>query len=210
MKKQKSPKVVERIYEAMAPYYDFIYGKLLFNEGREVSIELLDLKSGDRILEVGVGTGLTLPLYPLNCKVVGVDLSENMLKEAEKLIKKKKLRNFEVKKMDATKLEFKDSSFDAVLGNLFISATTYPENALREMIRVCKPKGMIVLMNHFLSENPWVARAETAFNPIAEKIGYKSNLEMNNLLASVGLKPKTIKKVNLFNLWTAVSMENNK
>lgn len=141
---------------------------------------------------------------------MGVDLSESMLKEAEILMEKKKLKNAKVKIMDATKLAFPDNHFDGVLGNLFISATTYPEKALLEMKRVCKPKGMIVLMNHFKSENPLIGGLEHIFNPVAQGIGFKSNLEMLPLLKSVGLKPKVVKKVNFLNLWTAVSMENTK
>jgi phosphatidylethanolamine/phosphatidyl-N-methylethanolamine N-methyltransferase len=206
----RQQKMVERIYESMAPVYNFIYGKLLFNEGREVAIDLLDIKASHKVLEVGVGTGLTLPLYPRNCQVVGVDISENMLKEAEQLIKKKKIKNASVKVMDATKLEFPDNHFDHVLGNLFISATTYPEKSLLEMKRVCKPGGVMVLMNHFKSESAVMGTVETVLSPVAHKLGFKSDLEMRPLLAAVGLEPKEIRKVNMLNLWTAVSMVNKK
>jgi len=208
--KQQQQKIVERVYEGMAPFYNFVFGKLLFLEGREASIDLLELKPGQKILEVGVGTGLTLPLYPHNCSVVGVDLSANMLKEAEVLIKKKKLKNCTVREMNATNLEFADNTFDRVLGNLFISATSFPRESLLEMKRVCKPNGTIVLMNHFKSDHKVLGTLETAFNPVAKNLGFKSNLEMNPLLESVGLKPKETRKVNMFNLWTAVSMVNKK
>jgi phosphatidylethanolamine/phosphatidyl-N-methylethanolamine N-methyltransferase len=206
----KNQKVVEKIYEKFGPYYNFVFGKLLFQEGRETAIEFLELEDKAKVLEVGVGTGLTLPLYPRDCKVIGVDLSESMLKEAQELILKKKLKNAAVKLMDATKLEFPDNTFDGVLGNLFISATSYPEEALLEMKRVCKPGGMIVLMNHFKSDNAVVGAVESAFNPVAVSLGFKSNLEMEPLLKKVKLKAKNVKKVNMFNLWTAVSMRNEK
>lgn len=206
----KKQKVIERIYEGIGPYYNFVFGKLLFQEGREAAIDLLELKKGQRVLEVGVGTGLTLPSYPSDCKVIGVDLSESMLKEAEDLIKKKRLKNASVKLMNATNLEYPDNSFDGVLGNLFISATSFPRESLLEMKRVCKPGGMIVLMNHFKSEKKLIAAAENAFNPLAQSLGFKSNLEMRPLLQSVGLEAKSVRKVNIFNLWTAVSMVNKK
>lgn len=208
--KMKNQKMVEKIYERIGPYYNFVFGKLLFQEGRETAIDFLELKDNAKVLEVGVGTGLTLPLYPKDCKVIGVDLSESMLKEAEELIRRKKIKNASVKIMDATKLEFPDNTFDGVLGNLFISATSYPEAALSEMKRVCKPGGMIVLMNHFKSENKVVGAVESAFNPIALSLGFKSNLEMEPLLKKMKLKVKNLKKVNMFNLWTAVSMRNDK
>lgn len=207
---QKKQKVIERIYDGVGPYYNFVFGKLLFQDGREVAIDLLNIKPRQKILEIGVGTGLSLPVYPRACKVVGVDLSSSMLKEAEELIAKKKLKNVSVQQMDATKLEFPDDSFDGVLGNLFISATSFPRESLLEMKRVCKKGGTIVLMNHFKSENPVLGTLESAFNPIAQRIGFKSNLEMGPLLESVGLQPKEIHKVNLFNMWTAVSMVNEK
>jgi phosphatidylethanolamine/phosphatidyl-N-methylethanolamine N-methyltransferase len=206
----KNQKVVEKIYEKFGPYYNFVFGKILFQEGRETAIEFLELGKNSKVLEVGVGTGLTLPLYPRDSTVVGVDLSSSMLKEAEALIKKKKLKNASVKIMDATNLEFPDNSFDGVLGNLFISATSFPKNALLEMKRVCKPGGTIVLMNHFKSENPLLGAIETGLNPVALSLGFKSNLEMDPLLKSVGLKVKNLKKVNMFNLWTTVSMRNEK
>jgi phosphatidylethanolamine/phosphatidyl-N-methylethanolamine N-methyltransferase len=208
--KQKKQKVIERIYDGVGPYYNFVFGKLLFQDGRETAIDLLGIKPKQKILEVGVGTGLTLPVYPRTSKVVGVDISASMLKEAEELIAEKKLKNVTVKQMDATKLEFADDSFDGVLGNLFISATSFPRESLLEMKRVCKPGGMIVLMNHFKSEHKVIGALETAFNPVAQRIGFKSNLEMGPLLESVGLKPLEIRKVNIFNMWTAVSMVNEK
>lgn len=208
--RKENQKIVERIYEGFAPFYNFVFSKLLFLEGREASIELLEIKSGQKVLEVGVGTGLTLPLYPRNCSVVGVDLSKNMLREAEQLMKKKKLKNCTVREMDATKLEFPDNTFDRILGNLFISATSFPRESLLEMKRVCKPNGVIVLMNHFKSEHKWLGAMETAFNPVAKNLGFKSNLEMGPLLESVGLTPKSLQKVNMFNMWTAVSMVNKK
>ena len=209
-KSQRTTKIVEEIYHKMAPVYNFIYGKLLFNEGREEAIDLLDIRPGNRVLEVGVGTGLTLPLYPDGCEVTGVDLSEAMLKEADSLMKKKHIKNAKVRQMDATNLEFPDSYFDRVLGNLFISATTYPEKSLLEMKRVCKPRGMIVLMNHFKSDQMILGMVENALNPISQGLGFKANLEMRPLLASVGLRPKEVRKVNMLNLWTAVSMVNEK
>jgi phosphatidylethanolamine/phosphatidyl-N-methylethanolamine N-methyltransferase len=211
MAQKKKSKLIERVYANWGPFYNFFFGKFLFQDGRATAIQLLEIGPKYKVLEVGVGTGLSLPLYPKDCEIVGVDLSTSMLKEAEDLIAEKKLKNARVRRMDATKLEFPDDSFDRVLGNLFISATSFPAESLQEMKRVCKPGGLIVLMNHFKSENPVLGLAESAFNPVAQSfLGFKSNLEMRPLLDKVGLRPKRIEKVNLFHLWTAVSMVNEK
>lgn len=210
MPRSRTERVIEKIYQKAGPVYNFVYSKLLFNEGREIAIDMLRIEPGNKILEVGVGTGLTLPLYPKNCEVIGVDLSESMLEEARKLITEKKLHLCSVKNMNATKLDFPQNYFDSVLGNLFISATTEPEKSLVEMKRVCKPGGRIVLMNHFKSGSPVIAALEKAINPLALALGFKSDLEMLPLLHSVGLEPLEVKKVNLFGLWTAVAMDNKK
>jgi phosphatidylethanolamine/phosphatidyl-N-methylethanolamine N-methyltransferase len=210
-KQGKQQRLIEGFYSGLGPIYNFIYGKLLFNEGRRVAIQFLDIQAGQKILEVGVGTGLTLPIYPTDCHVVGIDLSESMLKEARELIAEQGIKNTEVRYMDATKIDYPDNHFDGVLGNLFISATSRPVEALFEMKRVCKPGGMIVLMNHFRSENTVVGAMEKVMDPFTTAaVGFRSALEMEPLLTAAGLKAKQVKKVNLFGLWTAVSMENKK
>lgn len=204
-------KMIENFYSGFGPFYNFVYGKVLFNEGRRVAIDLLDLNRGDTVLEVGVGTGLTLPMYPPSVKVVGIDLSESMLKEAHQLIERYQLTNVSVQNMNANKLEFPENSFDAVLGNLFISATSDPVGALNEMKRVCKQGGHLVLMNHFKSDNPILSKLETSLEPVTKNLlGFNSALELEPLLAAAGLKVKTKKSVNLMGLWTAVAMENTK
>jgi phosphatidylethanolamine/phosphatidyl-N-methylethanolamine N-methyltransferase len=204
-------KIVERFYEHLGPIYNFIYSDVLFDQGRRVALKFLELHGGECVLEVGVGTGLTLPMYPRNCKIVGIDLSDSMLAEARKLIEDYHLEHVTLKAMDATKLDFPDNHFDAVLGNLFISATTEPEAALLEMKRVCKPGGNIVLMNHFKSENKLLGLVESALDPFTTKlVGFRAALERDKLLAKVGLEVKDFRKVNLFGLWTAVVMVNKK
>lgn len=210
MGKKVGARPIESVYNQLAPVYNFVYGKLFFNEGRRVSIELLELEPGDRVLEVGIGTGLTLPMYPQDCTIVGIDLSEGMLEEARELIRKQRIKNASVQYMNANKLAFPDNSFDAVLGNLFISATSDPIGAMNEMKRVCKPGGMLVLMNHFRSKNKVVAGMEGAILPLAKRMGFDSTLDLDELLAKAGLRPKRLEKVNLLNMWTAVSMVNTK
>ncbi len=207
---KKSRRPIEQIYSRVGPVYNFIYGKVLFNEGRRTAIDLLEIESGNRVLEVGVGTGLTLPIYPSDCEVIGIDLSKSMLEEAEDLIRKQHIENSTVQVMNANRLEFSDNHFDRVLGNLFISATSNPVGALNEMKRVCKPGGHLVLMNHFRSKNRLVAKVEALIGPLAKQIGFDSALDLQELLTAANLKVKCTRKVNLFDMWTAVSMVNEK
>ena len=206
----KQSRLIETFYTRFGSIYNFLYGKLFFNEGRKVAIDLLEIKSSEKVLEVGVGTGLTLPMYPLDCTVVGIDLSETMLSQAKELIKKNHIKNAEVKIMNASHIKYPDNSFDKVLGNLFISATSYPVESLLEMKRVCKKGGIIVLMNHFKSENPLVATMEKTINPVTSWLGFNSALEMEPLLHDAKLRVYKKRKVNIFNMWTAVAMKNEK
>ncbi len=195
----------EAAYKWWPPFYNYLFGQLIFEGGRKLSIDLLEIKPGEKILEVGVGTGLTFPLYPNYCQVTAVDLSEEMLKQAHALKDKLSLPNIEIQQMNASQLKFADNTYDKVLANLFISATSEPLKALAEMKRVCKPSGLIVLMNHFKSDDKLISQAETLFDPVAKKLGFTSTLEMQPLLDKAGLKIKRLEKINFLKMWTAVS-----
>lgn len=202
---------LENFYKKISPIYNFLYSDLLFREARTAAIELLDIPKNSKILEIGVGTGLTLPLYPKDCEVVGIDLSEGMLEKTEALIKKNGLKNCTALKMDATSLHFEDNTFDRVLGNLFISATSEPELAISEIKRVCKPDGIFVFMNHFRSHNPLVQAFEDRIDPWTKKMtGFKAALDLDLLIQNNHLKIEQKKSVNPFGLWTAVSFRNIK
>lgn len=210
MKSERNPGMrgpAEKIYDRLVPLYDYLFGKLAFDEGRKLSVQLLAPKDKERFLEVGVGTGLTLPHYPPSCHVTGIDLSEGMLEQARELIAKRQLKNCEVLKMDVTHLPFDEASFDGVLGSLFLSATHEPLKALLEMKRVLKPDGRMVLMNHFKSENPVIGKVEEWLDPITQNIGFTSCLELLPLVEKAGLQIEHIEKTNFMRLWTAVRLK---
>lgn len=200
---------VEKVYSNYSGVYDLIFGKI-FESGREIGLELLDIRKDDNILEVGVGTGLSLPFYPRYCRIVGIDLSAKMLKEAEKKIKESKLSNVRIHKMDATNMEFEDNAFDAVMAAYFISTVPDPVKAVNEIKRVCKKGGKIIFLNHFMSKNKFVSGIEKRISPVCCKLGFRTDLDLYDLLDKTGLRINKKEKVNFFNYWKAVQCINNK
>jgi phosphatidylethanolamine/phosphatidyl-N-methylethanolamine N-methyltransferase len=198
---------VKRAYKLYAPAYDFVFD-WIFHPGREAAIQLLDIQRGDHILEVGIGTGLNLPLYPADCRLVGIDLSEEMLEKAQDKVVELGLGNVTLKTMDATTMDFGQGEFDAAVATYTISAVPDPVGVLREMKRVVKPGGNIVILNHFRSERPGVGRLEDLVAPVCTRLGWKSNLPLEPLLQRVGLTPEVTTKVNLFNGWRLIKCVN--
>jgi phosphatidylethanolamine/phosphatidyl-N-methylethanolamine N-methyltransferase len=200
---------VKRAYKLYAPAYDFVFD-WIFHPGREAAVRLLDIKRGDRILEVGIGTGLNLPLYPTLCHVTGIDLSAEMLEKAQDKVVELGLANVTLKEMDATRMDFADDEFESALATYTISAVPDPVSVLREMRRVVKPGGQIVVLNHFRSEGRVAGRFEDLVAPVCTRLGWKSNLPLSPLLEEVGLSPDVSAKVNLFNGWRLIRCVNRK
>src|SRR4051794_6017582 len=155
---------VARVYENIAWFYDLTFGPAL-HPGRVDAIERMGIKPGDRVLEVGVGTGINTALYPPDCAVTGIDFSSSMLEKAHDRIARKGVRNVRLLQMDAQNMKFADDSFDIVYAPYVISVVPDPVAVTREMRRVCKPGGRIVILNHFLSSNSFVARIERGISP---------------------------------------------
>src|SRR6185436_16491992 len=151
---------VARVYENLASVYDFTFGPTL-HPGRVDAIRRMGIKSGDRVLEVGVGTGINADLYPRDCSVTGIDLSSSMLEKARDRVARKDVRNVRLLQMDAANLKFADDSFDIVYAPYVISVVPDPVGVAREMRRVCRPGGRIVILNHFRSKSrvgAWLER----------------------------------------------------
>jgi len=200
---------VQRAYAIYSPIYDFLFD-WIFHPGRSAAVQQLGIQPNQRILEVGIGTGLNLPLYPTNCQLVGIDLSENMLEKAQAKVSELVLDNVTLKVMDASAMDFAESEFDATLATYVISAVPDPVGVLREMRRVTKPGGTLVFLNHFRSENRLMGALEDFVAPFCTRLGWKSNLSLNPLLSRVGLTPEVKDRVNLFNGWRLIKCVNRK
>jgi phosphatidylethanolamine/phosphatidyl-N-methylethanolamine N-methyltransferase len=200
---------VQRAYELYAPVYDFIFD-WIFAPGRTAAVKLLALERSDSVLEVGIGTGLNLPLYPWACQLTGIDLSQEMLDKAVERVQALAMPNVTLKVMDATSLDFGDNEFDKVVATYTISAVPEPVAVLKEMRRVVKPDGIIVILNHFRSERRLTGWVEDLLAPVCTRLGWKSNLSLAPLLEQVGLVPESITQVNMFDGWRLVKCVNRK
>ncbi len=194
---------VEGVYDKLAKVYDLIFGPTL-HPGRLRAIQRMDIQPGERVLEVGVGTGINLALYPKQCTVTGIDFSESMLEKARERVAKG-LRNVRLLQMDAADLKFADDSFDIVYAPYLISVVPDPVRVAHEMRRVCRAGGRIIFLNHFLSPNPILGRMERLISPFTIHIGFKADLDLPAFLAQSDLQPVSIEKVNIPRIWSLVT-----
>src|SRR5437867_7910466 len=195
---------VERVYENLASVYDLVFGPTL-HPGRVHAIHRMGIKPGDRVLEVGVGTGINAALYPRDCSVTGIDLSGSMLEKAHTRIARKGVRNVRLLQMDAANMKFADDTFDIVYAPYVISVVPDPVAVTREMYRVCRPGGRIVILNHFRSKSRVGAWLERIIAPFTLYLGFKSDLDLPAFLVQADLKPVSIEKVNIPRIWSRVT-----
>jgi phosphatidylethanolamine/phosphatidyl-N-methylethanolamine N-methyltransferase len=171
---------IAKAYARWAPVYDLVFGAV-FERGRTAAIEAAE-RIGGRILEVGVGTGISLPDYARTNILVGVDISEPMLRKALRRVAEHRLQNVEaLAVMDAEHLALPDQSFDVVVAQYVITAVPNPEATLDEFARVLKPGGEIVLVNHIGAEAGMRRAFERGFAPLARRLGWRPEFRIGRL-----------------------------
>jgi phosphatidylethanolamine/phosphatidyl-N-methylethanolamine N-methyltransferase len=195
---------VEGVYDKLAKVYDLTFGPTL-HPGRLQAIQRMNIQPGERVLEVGVGTGINLSLYPKDCSVTGIDFSGSMLEKARERIARKDIRNVRLLQMDAADLKFATGSFDIVYAPYLISVVPDPVQVAQEMRRVCRPGGRIIFLNHFLSPNAVLSRIERLISPFTIHIGFKADLDLPAFLTQADLQPVSIEKVNIPRTWSLVT-----
>ena len=196
---------VEKVYQGIAAAYDYTYGPTL-HPGRLEAMEKMALRAGTHVLEVGVGTGINLALYPRNCRITGIDLSSKMLAKAQGRIDEKGLHHCELAEMDATQLKYADNSFDVVYAPYVISVVPEPVKVAREMYRVCRPGGRVIILNHFKSANRVMGWIEKVISPATVHIGFTADLDLHAFLTQAELTPVSLEKVNIPKMWTLITV----
>jgi phosphatidylethanolamine/phosphatidyl-N-methylethanolamine N-methyltransferase len=164
---------VERAYDRWAPIYDLVFGGV-FGKGRKAAIVATN-SIGGRVLEVGVGTGISLPQYGANTRVFGTDISEAMLRKAHQRVREFGLSNVEgLAVMDAEKLEFPDNSFDVVMAQYVVTAVPNPEVALDEFARVLRPGGELILLSRVSADSGLRRFIERRLQPVVRPLGFRT------------------------------------
>lgn len=175
------PDAVTSTYRRWAPVYDQSFGAFTRGGRRRCVAEVN--RRGGRVLEVGVGTGLSLASYSPHLAVTGVDFSAEMLARAEARVAALGLRHVvALRRMDARRLDFPDASFDTVVAMHLVSVVPEPERVVSEMARVCRPGGEVIILNHFLHGSGPLAAAGRALSPLADQLGWHSDFPMERVL----------------------------
>jgi phosphatidylethanolamine/phosphatidyl-N-methylethanolamine N-methyltransferase len=197
-------KAVSRFYNTCAGVYDLLFDQV-FREGRRLAFEALDLRAGQRVLEVGVGTGLTLPMYPRGVRVVGIDLSAPMLREADgRRSGLEPDRPVGLVRMDATHIASPDGAFDAVFAPYVVSVVPEPRRVVAEMARVCRPGGRVVVLNHFACRHPVPHWFERRLSPLTHRVGFRLDLPIETILDIPTLHVESEARVNMLGMWRLV------
>ena len=198
-------------YKRVSSFYDLTFGQV-FRPGQKAIIKKMDCIESDNVLEIGIGTGSSLQYYPKETKVVGIDISPDMLEVAKKRIVKDKIHNKHILLMNGERLYFPDNTFDKVVGMYVVSVTQNPQVLVEEMKRVCKNDGDIYIVNHFSTEqdNPFVKMLEKGLMPISKILGWKPYFPFDEFNAYANLDVLEMSKVNLFNYWNIIHASNNK
>ncbi len=196
---------VKAAYRRYAKVYDALFGPVL-QPGRKAVMEALDCRPGERVLEVGVGTGLSLPLYPPYVRVTGIDLSREMLEKARTRVARRSLVNVEgLHEMDAEAMSFADATFDKVVAMYVVSVVDKPARLLHELHRVCKPQGEIFIVNHVRSANPVVGAVEKSLARFTNQLGFHPDFELRDLVNG-SARVEHISSVNFF--WKVMRVRN--
>jgi len=197
------------LYYEFSQFYDAVFGRVFYPRIARV-VRSLAIEPGARVLEIGVGTGLSLDAYPDHAQVTGIDLAPDMLERAQDRIDRLGLDNVTLEQGDALALRFPDDSFDYVMAFHVVSVVPDARRLMAEAQRVCRPGGRIVVINHFRSENRAVARIQHTIDPMTRRLGWTTSLALRDLLDRRTVHVERQWKTSRRSLFTIVIARNAK
>jgi phosphatidylethanolamine/phosphatidyl-N-methylethanolamine N-methyltransferase len=199
-----------KIYDVHAMFYDATFGRLVRRRIAR-AISHMNIRPDDRILDLGIGTGVSLDYYPPDRgRIIGVDLSSGMLRKAREKLRERGMANAAVFQADALHLPFADDTFDHVFMSHVISVVSDPYRLIQEAQRVARPGARIVMVNHFQSTNRFIAMVEKWLCPLCTKLGWRSDLALQDLVRRTGVEVDYRYKLESIDLWETVVITNNK
>lgn len=194
--RHRTTDAVTAVYRRLAPVYDVLYGVGL-EHGRRCAVRRLAPRAGERILEIGVGTGLSARRYPPGCRVAAIDVSEAMLARAGARLRRGGVSHVRLLRMDASCLAFADAQFDAVYAPYVLNVVADPFAVAAEMVRVCRPGGRLVLLNHFAPDGGRPPAARLGWYVASRLAGINWEVDLAQFLRAAGLTAVSVDQVNL-------------
>jgi phosphatidylethanolamine/phosphatidyl-N-methylethanolamine N-methyltransferase len=192
-----------RIYSDLSGVYDHVFTHV-FSRRINTVVRGLEIPPGARILEVGIGTGLSLDAYPAHCQVTGIDLSQEMLDRAE--IKRDPVRHAHIKlrQMNGLDMDFPSNYFDFVTAFHVVTVVPDPSRLIAEMTRVCKPDGQVVIINHFSSPRKAIRKVVNMVDPLTRRLGWSTRLSLDDCINGASLCLENRYKTSPWSLFTVV------
>lgn len=193
---------VRKAYARWAPVYDFSFGPVA-HAGRKRAVEVINRRAGS-VLEVGVGTGITLPQYNPHLRITGIDLSPDMLCKARARVRQKRVSNVDgIYEMDAAQLAFDDGAFDTVVAMYVMTVVPDPIKVLRELERVCAPGGEVLILNHFAQDHGVRGKIERWLAPASRALGWHPDFRLETITDTTKLdlvETQSLKPMGLFTM----------
>ena len=200
---------IRKIYSRYAKVYDAIFAQSFLPRIR-LGLQKIGIKKGDTIIEIGVGTGLSLPLYPDSCRVVGIDITRKMLTQAKQKKDRFGFDHVSLFEMDAENITFADNSFDHAVVPFVVSVVPDPVRMMSEIKRIVKKNGKIIVINHFESKHGLLSRIEKLFSPLFLHLGWKAAVPMDLLSNHCNLCIEEVSKKYKLDPWFIVHATNKK
>ncbi|RYU58602.1 class I SAM-dependent methyltransferase [Methylolobus aquaticus] len=194
-------------YERYAPVYDQTFGWLLSYRGRTMAAGVTNHRPG-RVLEVGVGTGISLSYYRREHQVHGIDISPHMLERARRRVSRMRLAHVShLEIMDAREMQYPDNSFDAVVAAYVMSVVPEPERVISEIERVCKPGGDVIIVNHFAARKGMRRNLESLLAPLSNKLGWRPDMPVEEILQNTSLREVNRHRLPPLGLFTMLHLQ---